>query len=122
MRKDGNFYFEKKMPLLNNWLLLFIFAMILANIGGNMYGPLMPLYLQKLNASVAQVGLFFTLSRIIPLAAANCRRIYLRLAGAAARDCDWQCGGHFYLRGADRRSHPGNGFCWRPPLARLPDR
>lgn len=58
---------EKKMPLLNNWLLLFIFAMILANIGGNMYGPLLPLYLQKLNASVAQVGLFFTLSRIIPL-------------------------------------------------------
>jgi MFS family permease len=58
---------EKKLPLLNNWLLLFIFAMILANIGGNMYGPLMPLYLQKLNASVAQVGLFFTLSRVIPL-------------------------------------------------------
>jgi len=58
---------EKKMPLLNNWLLLFIFAMILANIGGNMYGPLLPLYLQKLNASVAQVGLFFTLSRVMPL-------------------------------------------------------
>lgn len=32
-----------------------------------MYGPILPLYLQKLNASVAQVGLFFTLSRIIPL-------------------------------------------------------
>jgi MFS family permease len=57
----------QKKPLLNSWLLLFIFAMILANIGGNMYGPLMPLYLQKLNASVAQVGLFFTLSRVIPL-------------------------------------------------------
>jgi len=29
----------KKMPLLNNWLLLFIVAMILANIGRNMYQP-----------------------------------------------------------------------------------
>lgn len=58
----------KKARLLNNWLILFLFAMILANIGGNMYGPLMPLYLQELNATVAQVGLFFTLSRIIPLA------------------------------------------------------
>ena len=58
----------KKTRLLNNWLILFLVAMILANIGGNMYGPLMPLYLQDLKATVAQVGLFFTLSRIIPLA------------------------------------------------------
>jgi len=58
----------KKTRLLNNWLILFLVAMILANIGGNMYGPLMPLYLQELNATVAQVGLFFTLSRVIPLA------------------------------------------------------
>jgi MFS family permease len=58
----------KKARLLNNWLILFLVAMILANIGGNMYGPLMPLYLQDLKATVAQVGLFFTLSRIIPLA------------------------------------------------------
>jgi MFS family permease len=58
----------KKTRLLNNWLILFLVAMILANIGGNMYGPLMPLYLQDLNATVAQVGLFFTLSRVIPLA------------------------------------------------------
>jgi MFS family permease len=57
-----------KTRLLNNWLILFLVAMILANIGGQMYGPLMPLYLQELKATVAQVGLFFTLSRIIPLA------------------------------------------------------
>ena len=54
-------------PLLNKPLLLFMLAMILANIGGNMYGPLLPLYLRKLNANVAQIGLFFTLSQIIPL-------------------------------------------------------
>ena len=58
----------KKTRLLNNWLILFLVAMILANIGGQMYGPLMPLYLQELDATVGQVGLFFTLSRIIPLA------------------------------------------------------
>ena len=58
----------KKPRLLNNWLILFLIAMILANIGGQMYGPLMPLYLQDLSATVGQVGLFFTLSRVIPLA------------------------------------------------------
>jgi MFS family permease len=59
---------ESRISLLNGWLLLFMFAMILANIGGNMYFPILPLYLQDLNATVQQVGLFFTLSRIIPLA------------------------------------------------------
>lgn len=59
---------QKKQPLLNNTLKLFMFAMVLANIAGNMYGVLLPLYLKELNASVVQVGLFFTLSRIIPLA------------------------------------------------------
>jgi MFS family permease len=58
----------RKVHLLNRWLVLFLFAMILANIGGNMYGPILPLYLQELNATVSQVGLFFTLSRVIPLA------------------------------------------------------
>ena len=38
---------EKKVPLLNKWLLLFMAAMILANIGGNMYGSLLPLYQQR---------------------------------------------------------------------------
>lgn len=59
---------ESKAPLLNNMLRMFMVAMILANIGGNMYGPLLPLYLKDLNANVLQVGLFFTLSQIIPLA------------------------------------------------------
>ena len=58
----------KAAPLLNRKLLLFMLAMVLANNGGNMYGPLLPLYLKQLNASVVQVGLLFTLSQIIPLA------------------------------------------------------
>lgn len=53
--------------MISAWLWLFLIAMIFANIGGNMYGPLMPLYLTELNASVAQVGLFFTISQIVPL-------------------------------------------------------
>lgn len=57
----------KKAPILNNTLKLFLVAMILANIAGQMYGPILPLYLKVLNASVVQVGLFFTLSQIIPL-------------------------------------------------------
>ncbi len=58
----------KTAPLITNKMLLFMLAMVLANIGGNMYAPLLPLYLKDLNASVVQVGLFFTLAQIIPLA------------------------------------------------------
>jgi MFS family permease len=54
--------------LLNRLLKQFMLAMVLANIAGNMYRSLLPLYLKELNASVVQIGLFFTLSRIIPLA------------------------------------------------------
>lgn len=57
----------KPEPLLNKMLLLFMVAMILANMGGEMYGMLLPLYLKELNASVVQIGLFFTISQIIPL-------------------------------------------------------
>lgn len=59
---------SESAPLISRKLLLFMVAMVLANIGGNMYGPLLPLYLKSLNASVVQIGLFFTLSQIVPLA------------------------------------------------------
>lgn len=61
---------QKRMtspPLLSKMMVLFMGAMVLANISGFMYGPLLPLYLTSLNASVVQVGIFFTLSKVIPL-------------------------------------------------------
>ena len=58
----------RKQPLLSGLVLLFLVAMIFANVGGNMYGPLMPLYIKDLGATVGQIGLFFTISQIIPLA------------------------------------------------------
>ena len=60
MRKDDQ-------PLLTNRLKLFMATMILANVAGNMWRPLLPLYLQELGAGVGQVGLFFTLGAIAPL-------------------------------------------------------
>jgi MFS family permease len=57
----------KKRPLLSGLLILFLTAMIFANIGGNMYDGLLPLYLKDLKASIPQIGLFFTLSQIVPL-------------------------------------------------------
>ncbi len=42
-------------------------AMVLANIGAHMYEPLLPLYLKDLNASVVDIGWFFTIAQIIPL-------------------------------------------------------
>lgn len=56
-----------KSPLLTGRLVLFMGTMILANIAGHMYGPLLPLYVQELGANVGQVGLFFTLGAVAPL-------------------------------------------------------
>jgi len=57
----------KKAPLLSGLLILFLTAMVFANIGGNMYDSLLPLYLKDLNSSITQIGLFFTLAQIVPL-------------------------------------------------------
>jgi MFS family permease len=57
----------RKKPLLSKLLLLFLIAMILANTAANMYAGILPLYLKSLGASVAQIGLFFTLFQILPL-------------------------------------------------------
>lgn len=56
-----------KAPLLTRALVILLFSMILANIGGQMYGPLLPLYVQDLGANINQIGIFFTLSMIAPL-------------------------------------------------------
>jgi MFS family permease len=45
----------------------FMFAMVLANIGGSMFDILLPIYLTELGASVVQVGLVFTLSSVVIL-------------------------------------------------------
>ena len=58
----------KKKPLLSGLILLFLLAMILANMGGQMYMPLLSIYIRNLGASVPQIGMFFTLSSIVPLA------------------------------------------------------
>ncbi len=57
----------KKPPLLSRTLVILLISMIAANIGGQMYGPLLPLYVQSLGASIEQIGLFFTLAMIAPL-------------------------------------------------------
>lgn len=57
----------KKQPLLSGLLILFLTAMVFANVGGSMYDGLMPLYLKELKADIAQIGLFFTLAQIVPL-------------------------------------------------------
>jgi len=57
----------KKQPLLSGLLILFLTAMIFANIGGSMYDGLLPLYLKDLSADITDIGLFFTLSMIVPL-------------------------------------------------------
>lgn len=58
---------ESKRPLLSPVMRLFLVTMILANIAGAMYGGFLPLYLKSLGANVAQIGVFFTISQIIPL-------------------------------------------------------
>jgi MFS family permease len=58
---------NKKPPLLTNTIIILLISMIAANIGGQMYGPMLPLYVQNLGANIGQIGLFFTLSMIAPL-------------------------------------------------------
>src|SRR5690606_8505498 len=57
----------KKQPLLSGILILFMTGMVFANIGGSMYDGLLPLYLGELNAKITDIGLFFTLSAVVPL-------------------------------------------------------
>lgn len=54
--------------LINRTLMVFLVAMISANIASQMGQPLMSLYVQSLGANVQQVGLLFTLTSIVPLA------------------------------------------------------
>jgi MFS family permease len=58
---------KQKRPLLSKVLILFLAAMVLANVASNMYAGILPLYLKSLGASVGQIGLFFTLLSILPL-------------------------------------------------------
>ena len=57
----------KKTRILSNTLIVFMVAMVFANIAGEMYMTMLPLYLKHLGASVMQVGIFFTVSQIVPL-------------------------------------------------------
>ena len=58
---------EKKAPLLTPTLKLFMVAMVLANISGGMHGALLPLYIEELGATIAQIGMVFTVASIVPL-------------------------------------------------------
>jgi MFS family permease len=53
--------------MVSNTLIVFMVAMVFANIASEMYVTMLPLYLKYLGADVLQIGLFFTISQIIPL-------------------------------------------------------
>lgn len=53
--------------ILSNTLIVFMVAMVFANIAAEMYMTMLPLYLRFLGADVLQVGVFFTVSQIVPL-------------------------------------------------------
>jgi MFS family permease len=55
-----------RSPLLNANLRWFLLAMILANIAGQMAYSMLSLYILELGASVAQVGLAFTVASLVP--------------------------------------------------------
>ncbi len=57
----------KKPRILSNTLIVFMVAMVFANIAAEMYMTMLPLYLKYLGADVMQVGIFFTVSQIVPL-------------------------------------------------------
>ena len=85
---------SQKTKLLTPLLLLFMLAMILANMGGNMYGPLEALYLKELGAGIGQIGLFYTISQIVPLLLQILGGWVSDSLGTPARHRHWQRGGH----------------------------
>jgi DHA1 family multidrug resistance protein-like MFS transporter len=48
-------------------LLWITLAMMVANIGSSMYGPLLPLYLESLGAAVEDIGLFFMIQTVLTI-------------------------------------------------------
>jgi MFS family permease len=59
---------KKKEPLLTPVLRWFMFAMVLANISGDMGMMLIPLYLKEMGASIPEIGIVFTIISIVSLA------------------------------------------------------
>jgi MFS family permease len=59
---------SNRLSLLNTNLRWFLLAMVLANIAGQMAYSMLSLYLLELGASVAQVGLVFTVASLVPTA------------------------------------------------------
>jgi DHA1 family multidrug resistance protein-like MFS transporter len=59
---------NKKEPLLSPVLRWFMFAMVLANISGNMGMMLIPLYLDEMGASITEIGFVFTILSMVSLA------------------------------------------------------
>jgi MFS family permease len=53
--------------ILTNTLIVFMVAMVFANIAAEMYTSMLPLYMKFLGADVIQIGVFFTVSQIVPL-------------------------------------------------------
>ena len=58
---------KTKPRIISNTLIVFMVAMVFANIASEMYVTMLPLYLKYLGADVLQIGMFFTISQIIPL-------------------------------------------------------
>jgi MFS family permease len=56
-----------KQRILSNTLIVFMVAMVFANISAEMYMTMLPLYMRYLGADVMQIGVFFTVSQIVPL-------------------------------------------------------
>ena len=57
----------KRPPLLNAALRWFLLGMIIANTASQMVFAFLPIYLTKLGANVAEVGLVFSLASLVPL-------------------------------------------------------
>ncbi len=57
----------KKVRIISNTLIVFMVAMVFANIAAEMYANMLPLYMKFLGADILQIGVFFTISQIVPL-------------------------------------------------------
>ena len=97
---------------MNRMLLMFMLAMILANIGGEMYGMLLPLYLEgaECQCSADRVILHHLTGH--PAGGADPGRLGFRFAGAVTQYRLGKCGGQPDLRGFHLCTHLAVGDEW----------
>ena len=106
---------SKRTPLLNQTMVVFMVAMVLANISSHMYEPLLPLYSEELECQRGAGGFVLHPVADHPVSPADPGRLDLGYARAPAQHCLWQYRGRLIVCGYDPFAYLAVGAAGRRP-------